>query len=262
MSYETLLFEIQDQVAKITINRPDAANSLNLKMAEELLDVSIRCDTDPEIRAVLLTAQGKMFCAGGDLKGFAEAGDQVAALAKRMTTALHGALSRFARMSAPLITAVNGTVAGGGMGLVLCADLVLAAESAKFTMAYTRAGLVPDGSSTYFLPRIVGLRRAADMIFTNPVLDSATALEWQLITRVVPDADLLAEANQLAQKLAQGPLFAHGQVKRLLAQTFQTDFEAQMEAESRGIADAVSGAEGQEGIHAFLEKRKPDFRQA
>ena len=124
-------------------------------MAEELMDASIRCDTDPEIRAVLLTAEGKMFCAGGDLNGFAKAGDDVAALAKRMTTALHGAISRFARMQAPVVCAVNGMVAGGGMGLVLSADFAIAAQSARFTMAYTRAGLVPDGSSTYFLPGVV-----------------------------------------------------------------------------------------------------------
>ena len=260
MSYETILFEIREQVACITINRPDAANSLNLKMAEELMDASIRCDTDPEIRAVLLTAEGKMFCAGGDLNGFAKAGDDVAALAKRMTTALHGAISRFARMQAPVVCAVNGMVAGGGMGLVLSADFAIAAQSARFTMAYTRAGLVPDGSSTYFLPRVVGLRRAAEMIFTNRLLDSGEALEWQLVNRVVPDEDLLSEAEKLAQTLAKGPLSAHGHVKHLLAQTFQSDLEAQMEAESRALSEAVSGPEGQEGVHAFLEKRKPDFQ--
>ena len=259
MNYETLQFEIRDRVACITLNRPDAANSLNLKMTNELMQAAIRCDSDSRVRAVMITATGKMFCAGGDLKAFAEAGDQVSVLAKQMTVSLHAAISRFARMKAPVVCAVNGTAAGGGLSMILVADLVLAAESSKFTLAYTRAGLVPDGSSTYFLPRLVGLRRARELILTNRVLDAREALEWQLVNRVVPDDVLHEEAESLAVKLAEGPLQAHGKVKQLLAETFSSQLETQMEEESRALSEAVSGAEAQEGIQAFLEKRVPVF---
>ncbi len=222
MNYETLQFEIRDRVACITLNRPDAANSLNLKMTKELMQTAICCDSDPGVRAVMITAKGKMFCAGGDLKAFAEAGDQVSILAKQMTDSLHRAISLFARMKAPVVCAVNGTAAGGGLSMILVAYLVLAAESSKFTLAYTKAGLVPDGSSTYFLPRLVGLRRARELILTNRVLDAREALEWQLVNSVVPDDVLHEEAESLAVKLAKGPLQAHGKVKHLLAETFSS----------------------------------------
>ena len=143
--------------------------------------------------------------------------------------------------------------------MILVADLVLAAESSKFTLAYTRAGLVPDGSSTYFLPRLVGLRRARELILTNRVLDAREALEWQLVNRVVPDDVLHEEAESLAVKLAKGPLQAHGKVKHLLAETFSSQLETQMEEESQALSEAISGAEAQEGIQAFLEKRVPVF---
>ena len=259
MIYETIKFEILEHVACITLNREEAANALNLKMAEELMEAAIRCDTDEQIRAVLITARGKMFCAGGDLKVFSEAGSEVGKLAKQITTSLHAAISRFARMAPPLVVAVNGTVAGGGLSLVLVADMVLAARSAKFTLAYTRAGLVPDGSSTYFLPRLIGLRRACELIFTNRVLTAEEALDWQLINRVLDDDQLQDEAVLLAKTLSVGPLQTHGMIKQLLSDTFSSELESQMEAESRGLATALSGEEGQEGIRAFLEKRKPRF---
>ena len=143
--------------------------------------------------------------------------------------------------------------------MILVADLVLAAESSKFTLAYTRAGLVPDGSSTYFLPRLVGLRRARELILTNRVLDAREALEWQLVNRVVPDDVLHEEAESLALKLAEGPLQAHGKVKQLLAETFSNQLETQMEEESQALSESISGTEAQEGIQAFMEKRTPVF---
>ena len=259
MAYETIEFEIKEHVALITLNREEAANALNVQMADELMDAAIRCDTEKSVRAVLITARGKMFCAGGDLKVFSEAGNEVGVLAKKITTSLHAAVSRFARMAPPLVVAVNGIVAGGGLSLVLVADMVLSARSAKFTLAYTRAGLVPDGSSTYFLPRLVGLRRAKELIFTNRVLNAEEALDWQLINQVLDDDLLQDEALKLAKSLVDGPLATHGIVKHLLAETFSNHLESQMEAESRGLAQALSGEEGQEGMRAFLEKRKPVF---
>ena len=156
MTYETLKFERDGAVALVTLNRPDAANSLNVPMSEELVKVATHCDSNPDIRAVILTGTGRMFSAGGDLVSFAAQGAQMSEYMRYATTGLHAAISRFARMNAPYLVAVNGTAAGAGFSMAISGDLVFAAESAKFTMAYTRAGVSPDGSSTFFLPRLVG----------------------------------------------------------------------------------------------------------
>ena len=259
MQYETMLFDVRDSVAQITLNRPDAANSLNKQMACELFEVAIRCDVDSAIRAVVLTSTGPMFCAGGDLKSFADQGDDLPAHIKEVTTFLHAGISRLSWMDAPLIAAVNGVAAGAGMSLVCAADLAICAASARFTMAYTRAGLVPDGSSTYYLSRAVGLHRAMDLVLTNRVLSAEEALAWGLVSRVVPDEDLAAEAGSLATKLAAGPTAALGAAKRLLLQGTTEGLESQMERETRAIAAAAGSAEGREGIAAFLEKRPPRF---
>lgn len=262
MAYGNLLFEIADGVATITLNRPDAANAIDLALARELMDVSIQCDENPAVRAVLLTGSGKLFCAGGDLRSFAEKGDALPAALKELTAYLHAASSRFARMSPPMVVAVNGAAAGAGFSLAVAGDLVLAAESAKFSMAYTAAGLSPDGSSSWYLPRLVGTRRAQELMFTNRRLSAAEALDWGLVTRVVADAELAAEARQLAQQLAQGPTRAFGVVKSLLLSSHGESLETQMEHEARGIAAMGGTPDGREGIRAFLEKRPPKFTGA
>lgn len=259
-SYQTLLFEVRERVARVTLNRPEAANAINPVMARELLDVALRCDRDSGVRAVLLTGAGKLFCGGGDLNAFAAAGDEVGALLREVTTDLHAAVGRFVNMDAPLIAAVNGTAGGGGMSFVTAADLVLAAESARFTLAYTAAGLTPDGGTTYFLPRLVGWRRAQELILTNRRLSAAEALDWGLINRVVPDAELLAEAEALAARLAAGPTATFGRAKRLLAESAASSLEAQFERESRAIAASAASADGREGVAAFLAKRSPAFQ--
>jgi 2-(1,2-epoxy-1,2-dihydrophenyl)acetyl-CoA isomerase len=260
MNYETLLFEVRDHVAYLTLNRPDNANSLNMQMGRELMQVSIRCDEDPDIRAVLMTGAGKMFAAGGDLKSFAAMGDQIGAGLKELTLYFHGAVSRFARMNAPLITAVNGTAAGAGFSLAMAGDLVLAAESAWFTMAYTAAALSPDGSSTYFVPRLIGIQRTKELMLTNRRLTAQEAFDWGLVSKVVADDELMTEAEKLAQKLAQGPTLAYGSVKKLLNETFSQSLETQMELEARQIVDMVKTHDAREGIDAFTNKRKPDYR--
>ena len=145
------------------------------------------------------------------------------------------------------------------MSLAVSGDLVLASESARFTMAYTAAGLSPDGSSTYFLPRLIGLRRTQELMLTNRILDAAEALDWGLVTRVVPDALLIDEATNLAKTLADGPTQAYGRVKTLLNESFGETLEPQMEREARGIEAALMSSDGREGVRAFIEKRKPKF---
>lgn len=260
MEYSTLGFEIVNRVARITLNRPDAANSLNAEMARELAHAAIRCSEDRAVRAVILTGAGRMFSGGGDLKSFAAQGERLPSHLKEVAGNLHAAISRFVRMDAPVIAAVNGSAGGAGFSLCLFCDLVLAAQSAKFVLAYTRSGLSPDGGSTFFLPRIVGVRRALELALTNRVLSADEALAWGIVTRVVPDASLQAEADRLAAELAAGATAAFGAAKRLIHHGFSESLETQMELEAQAIAAQARTPESREGIAAFIAKRAPRFQ--
>ena len=256
----TILYQKTDGVATVTLNRPDDANAIDLQMSKDLLTVALDCDEDPSVRCVVLRATGKMFCAGGDLAAFSKAGDGMPRLLKEMTVYLHGAIGRFARMRAPVIAAVGGTAAGAGFSLVCAADLVIATESARLTMAYTRAGLTPDGSSTFFLPRLIGARRTEELMITNRVLDAEEALNWGVINEVVPGAELLARGEEIAEKLAAGATQAFGRVRRLLLRSFNSDLHSQLNEESKAISDMTRTEDAKEGIKAFIEKRPPTFK--
>lgn len=260
MSYETLTFSVTENVATITLNRPDAMNAMSPLMAKELHQVALAVDERADVRAVILTGAGKMFCAGGDLSAFAAAGEGARRLIMEMTGDLHMALSRLARNSAPVIAAVNGTAAGAGFSLVMAADLAVASSKAVFTMAYTNAGLSPDGSSTYYMPRKIGDRRTRELMLTNRLLNAEEALDWGVVNSVVEADKLAAAAQKLAIKIASGPTQAFGQVKALLDGSFDHSLETQMELEARAIAGLVNTPDGQEGLHAFLGKRKPEFK--
>jgi len=258
--YGTLLFDIRDHVGYITLNRPDAANTFNLDLARDLMHAALECNDNPEVRAVVITGSGNSFSAGGDLKSFAAKGEALPAHLKEVTTYLHAAVSYLTRMDAPVVAAVNGVAAGAGMSLACACDMVIAAESARFTMAYTRAGLTPDGSATYFLSRIVGLKRALELTLTNRLLSSTEAYEWGIAARVVPDDQLMTEASSLAVQLAAGPTKAYGASKRLLHRGWGETLETQMAYETESIARMSNTHDGREGIAAFLEKRKPEFK--
>ena len=260
MTYETLDLSLRDQVAWITLQRPAAFNALNLLCMKELFDVANRISSDRGVRAVVLTGAGeKAFCAGGDVAGFAADPADVQRLLKEMTGYLHSAISRLAWMDAPLIAAVNGVAAGAGLSLVACCDLAIAADHAKFTSAYTQIGLSPDGSSTYFLSRLLGTRRAMELFMTNRTLTAAEALDWGLINRAVPGAQLLEEAGKLAAQFAQGPTRAYGGIKKLLQMAPSETLESQLEREARQIGELSVTEDGIEGVRAFVEKRKPRF---
>ena len=258
----SLLFERLGAVAKLTLNRPAVANTIDLPLARELMLAAITCDEDESIRCVLLTGSGRFFCAGGDIRGFVAAGASVASLLKEMTAYFHMSLARFARMNKPLVVAVNGTAAGAGFSLALLGDLVLGARSAQFTAAYTALGVSSDGGLTWLLPRLVGLRRAQELIITNRMLSAEEALELGLITRVFEPESLPAEALKLAQELAAGPTAAYGKLRHLLLRSSESSLESQLEEEARGLADTARSAHGREGISAFIGKRKPDFGKA
>lgn len=257
--YDTITVARLDSIVVIELNRPEAANCINEVMAAELAGIANAIDAEQTVRAVVLAANGRFFCAGGDVKAMSSFADRTTEKIKHLADDAHRAISALARMRAPVIVAVNGMAAGGGLGLAMAGDLVLAAESATFTMAYTKAGLSPDGSTTYFLPRYIGLRRMQEMLFTNRVLSAHEALDWRLVTRVVPDTALRTEAIALAGTLAEGPLGSHASIKQLLLTSFQNGLETQMEIEGRLIAIAAGSADGQEGIRAFVERRPPCF---
>jgi 2-(1,2-epoxy-1,2-dihydrophenyl)acetyl-CoA isomerase len=250
--------DIRAHVAHLTLARAEAANTMNLQFGREFLAAAAAVRSDPAVRAVLLTGEGKNFCFGGDLKGMVASGADVHGYLTELTTDLHAGMTHLARADAPVVVAVNGTAAGAGLGLVLAADLAVAARSAKFAPAYTGVGLTPDAGCTFWLPRAVGYKRAMELLLTNRVLDAEQALDWGLVNQVVDDDRVIDTAAALAARLAAGPLGAFGAVKRLLAEA-QPGWEAQLDRESRSIAARGASAEGREGIAAFLDKRAPRF---
>ncbi len=260
MTYETLNFDITSNIATITLDRPDAANALNAQMAEELFDAAVRCSSDADVRAVIITGTGRMFCAGGDLQDMQDRGDEKPAHLTRMATKLHAALTRFAHMDAPVIMAINGIAAGGGFSIVLAGDYVLASQDAKFVSAYTASGLTPDGSSTYHLAKHVGLLRAKELLLTNRRLSAEEACDWGMVTKVVPAERLLEEAQELAANFAAGPTKAYGGLKRLLLTAYSDTMETQLEKETQGISGIMRTHDGPHGLESFLNKEKPQFK--
>jgi len=258
-NFEHIIFEKQGTIARLALNRPDAANGLDSLMASELKQAAQLCTSDPELKAVVLSASGRFFCAGGDIKEMMSHGDEVGAAVKSLADDLHSAISTLSRMQAALIVAVNGVAAGAGFSLALIGDIVLAAESSSFTMAYTRAGLCPDGSSSYFLPRLVGLRKAQELMLTNRTLSAQEACAMGMVTRVVADDDLAAQAEQVASDLANSARLSTAYVKKLLLASPGNDLEAQMELEGQLVSRSAASPDGREGIQAFVDKRKPEF---
>jgi len=260
MDFRHLTLERRDGVATITLNRPDAYNALNLGLGRDLFHASLEVDEDPAVRCVVVTGAGRAFCAGGDVKDFVDNLEHVGAFIKELTTYLHGAVSRFCRSDKPVIMAVNGVAAGGGLSFALSGDIVVAAESARFTMAYSKIAATPDGSSSYFLPRLIGMRRAMELYFTNRVLTAREALDWGLVTRVVQDAELASAVGALARELAQGPTKAFGGAKRLFHQSTWESLETQMELEAQAIAASGRTEDFRGGVRAFAQKQTPTFQ--
>jgi 2-(1,2-epoxy-1,2-dihydrophenyl)acetyl-CoA isomerase len=259
MPYESVTYEVAEAIATITLSRPAAYNALDLTLARELFAAALEVDEDRAVRCVVITGAGNAFCAGGDVKAFHESADRAGILIKRLTTYLHGAVSRLARSPKPVIMAVNGIAAGGGMSLALAGDLVVAAESAKFNMAYSKIAASPDGSSTYFLPRMIGLRRALELHYTNRTLSAREAMDWGLVNRVYPDAEFRTATAAFARELAQGPTAAFGRAKLLFHQSTQESLETQMELEAQAIAQSSATEDFRNGVAAFVQKKPARF---
>jgi 2-(1,2-epoxy-1,2-dihydrophenyl)acetyl-CoA isomerase len=256
VSAPSVQVETRGAVALITLHRPET-NSINIQMAMDLLAAALTCARNTAVRAVVLTGAGRNFCFGGDLRAIT-AHDRLDDYVRELTTYLHAAISHFVRMDAPVIAAVNGTAAGAGVGLAAMADLALCGHSSRFNLAYTSVGLTPDGGTSYLLPRIVGVKRAMELLLLNRTLPAAEALAWGLVNEVVADEQLLTRALEVGAQLAQGPAGAFGATKRLVAHSLGA-FETQMVLESESIAAHALSADGREGIEAFLKKRAPQF---
>jgi 2-(1,2-epoxy-1,2-dihydrophenyl)acetyl-CoA isomerase len=248
-----------DGVATIRLNDPDSMNALSVPIAAKLERVIAELSEDASIRALVLTGTGRAFCAGGDVQSFYDNRDDPAEVMQAILDGLHGAVGRLIDAPFPTIAAINGVVAGAGMGIALATDLAVAADSAMFTMAYTGIGVSPDGSSTFFLPRLVGTRIAMDMILTNRRVSSEEALSLGIVNSVVPDAELGEVTNRLAARLASGPTLAYVRARKLIRSSLGADPFTQMDAEAAGILAAGATSDFYEGISAFIEKRPPTF---
>lgn len=259
MNLTTICYEVRTGVAHVRLVRPEAANAINPVVARELRAVMVAIEFDDEVRAVSVTADGPVFCAGGDLRELHAAGDGKQRLASDMLIDYHGAIYKMNRMPKPFVAGVKGAVGGAGLSMVSAFDLVVCGESAKFTMAYTRAGVTPDGTSSYFLARHIGLRRMLDLTLTNRILAAHEAEAWGFANRVVPDDKVDAAAAELAQQLADGPAWAIGHAKRIVYSGYDMPLEQAAELEGATITAAMGRPDGREGIAAFVEKRKPRF---
>lgn len=255
---DPLKIDVDGGVATITLDRPEAGNAIDVPMAQALLAAALALDANDEVRAVILTGAGAMFCAGGDIKAFGEAGDP-AALIEQITAPLHMAIARLARLGKPLIVAVNGAAAGAGFGLAILGDVVLAARSARFAVAYGALGVSPDAGTSWLLPRLVGLRQAQRLALAGERIDAEEAQRIGLITLMVDDELLMSEAQAAAARCAAGSLPAFQQTRSLLHASFSNGLETQLEREAQAIAASARGPDGREGIAAFIAKRKASF---
>lgn len=256
---DSILTQLHENILEIAINRPEAYNALNLDVMVMLSDALASAATDAAIKGVMLTGTGKAFCSGGDLKWISQQVADAGATLHRLAPQFHIAITEIRRMGKPVVAAINGIAAGGGFSLALACDFRVMAESAVLRQAYTSSGLSIDGGGTFALPRLVGLARALEIAAFDKPLPSAQALAWGLVTKVVPDDEVVEESLSMLHGLAKSALHSFAWSKRLLNESLNNTLETQLELERQGISDCARHPNGQEGITAFVEKRKPVF---
>ncbi len=261
---DAVLFERTGVVATLTLNRPEVLNALNADLALALEAAIAQCASEFDIRAVIITGAGKNFMAGGDIRAFqAFTSDPEADIEAEVTALMipvqRAILTLRTDVSVPVIAKVRGAAAGFGLSLALACDLVVAADDSTFTTAYANIATSPDGSMSWMLPRLVGLKRAAEMLLLAERMDAKTALDLGMINRVVPEADLDSTVQALAERLAAGPTHAYGHIKRLLNQAHSTPLAFQLDNEAQAFTDCAQTDDFAEGVAAFLEKRKAGF---
>jgi len=261
MGYSTLIVERTGAVATLTLNRPGARNALDLAMRQEMLAALDEVEADEAVRVLVLTGAGEHFCAGGDVKNMRER-RQTAAEGRRRVQMLNTMVQRLVDFPRPTIAMVDGYAVGAGTNLALCCDLVIASERAKFGELFNKIGLAPDGGGTWFLPRLVGLARAKELIFTGDVFDATEAARIGLVNRVVPVAELRAVTRALAEKIAGGPPAVQRMAKHMLNRAATSDLPAALDLEAYSQGLAIASDDHQEGLAAFFGKRSPKFSGA
>jgi 2-(1,2-epoxy-1,2-dihydrophenyl)acetyl-CoA isomerase len=258
---EVVKLSMADGIATIALNRPHVMNAMDGEMMQQLRPVTEAVEKDPAIRAVVLRGEGAAFMAGGDVAVFHQHLAELPELIVTWGREMHAAFLALRRMGKPVLASVHGAVAGAGFSLMCAADLAVAAADTRFTLAYANIGASPDGGSTYFLPRLVGYKKAMEMIMLPDRFDAETARQNGLVNWVVPNDKLAEETARIAQRLAAGPTRAFAEAKRLVNQSLDL-LDAQMEQELQAFSRCARGADLKEGVTAFVEKRKPVFKGA
>lgn len=261
MSFETVDYGFDGAVATIKMNRPEALNALSLQLGLDLR-AAVEKAIEDKARAVILTGSGRAFCSGGDLREMKAMGEKegnIEAFLDSPLKALHEVILLIRETPVPFIAAVNGVCAGAGTNFALACDLVVAADDASFNEAFVRIGLSPDCGGTFFLTRAVGEKRAAELFMTGGTVDAKRAAEIGMINKVVPAADLLAEAGKFAAQLAGGPTGSYGRIKRMLNAAFANDLKQQLALEAECQLESGKSEDFKEGVTAFFEKRPPAF---
>lgn len=256
---DAILTQQHGNILEIALNRPEAYNALNLDMMKMLAEALSSAGADHAIQGVLITGKGKAFCSGGDLKWISQQTEDAGSVLYRLAPQFHLSITEIHRMEKPVVAAINGIAAGGGFSLALACDFRVMAQSATLWQAYTSSGLSIDGGGSFALPRLVGLARTMEiMAFDNPI-PSVQALEWGLVTKVVPNDEVIPEGLAMLNHLTRSALHSFAWSKKLMIDSFNNTLETQLELERQGISDCAAHPNGQEGIKAFLEKRKPTF---
>jgi 2-(1,2-epoxy-1,2-dihydrophenyl)acetyl-CoA isomerase len=264
MSAPHVLAEVKDGIGWLTLNRPDQLNALSMEMRELLIEHTAKFEKDPKVRCVVIRGSGTHFMAGGDIKGFHESltterEAHLAAFEMRVVK-VHQAIYQIRRMNKPVLASVQGAAAGFGLSLILNCDLAIASDDSFFTLAYRHIGLSADGGATYFLPRVVGERKALEIALLGERFSAQEAKANNILNWVVPKDQLAAETEKMARKLADGPTFALGVAKRLIRNSFDNSWDEHSHREAEGLAACAATEDHFEGLNAFLDKRKPAFK--
>ena len=261
MKFECIRYEAGDNIARITLNRPELLNAINLTMHEEFRKVLDIVESDKVIRVVLLTGTGHGFCSGQDLtERNVTNGELSRNLGQSLDSNYNPLIRRLRSLEIPVICAVNGVAAGAGVSLVMACDVVIAAHSASFIQAFSRIGLAPDSGSTYFLPRLIGEARARALALTGETVDAETAERWGLIWKVVPDEELDRRSNEMALKLSNQAPLAMAEIKKLFQHSLHHSLDEELDLERDALQRLGLTDDYLEGVKAFLEKRPPRFR--
>lgn len=256
---ELIDVELKEHIAVVALNRPDAYNAFNYELVSQLANRLTTLAGDDGVRGVVITGRGKAFCAGGDLKWALEYPTGPGAAFHTLASQFHLAVLEIRRMKKPVVAAINGIAAGGGFSLALACDFRIMNQSAVLKQAYTSAGLCIDGGGTFTLPRLVGFARALEIAAFDKPIPSEQAFQWGLVTKVVADGQALSEATAVVQDLARRSLNSFAWTKKLITDSFNTSFETQLEIERAALEACALHPDGQEGLTAFSEKRKPEF---